>query len=136
MDEKNNKDSKEKEEEKKDQPTEETKKPDPPEPPKPKKKPELPPIKLTKSQTKLYTTKMVEHEAMKNQVAGVINQLGNEIRRGLAESFAEELGIDLSARKYEFDRETLTFIDFNILRERARMQQGMPRMQIPGHKDN
>lgn len=135
MDDKNNKDPKEKEE-KKDQPTEETKKPDPPELPKPKKPPELPPIQLTKTQTKLYTSKMVEHEAMKQQVAGVINQLGNEVRRGLVETFAEELDIDLTARKYEFDRETLTFIDFNILRERARMQQGMPRMTIPNRKDN
>lgn len=102
--------------------------------PKAKKKPELPPIPLTKSQLKLYRSKMIEHEAMKSQVAGVINQLGNEVRRGLVEGFAEENGIDLMAKKYEFDRETLQFVDFNVLRERLRMQQGMPQSLIPSSR--
>lgn len=100
------------------------------------KKPELPPINLTKTQLKLYTSKMVDIEAMKRQNEGIINSLGNEVKRNLVETFAEELGIDLTAKKYEFDRETLTFIDYNILRERARMQQGMPTMRIPSGKPN
>jgi len=121
------------EEETKDKPTEETK----PESPNPsEKKPELPPINLTKTQMKLYTGKVVEIEAMKRQNEGIINSLGNEVKRYLVEAFAEELGIDLTAKKYEFDRETLTFVDYNILRERARMQQGIPQMRIPSGKPN
>jgi len=123
-------------EETKDKPTEETKKPESPKPPQPEKKPELPPINLTKTQMKLYTGKMVDIEAMKRQNEGIINSLGNEVKRYLVEAFAEELGIDLTAKKYEFDRETLTFVDYNILRERARMQQGIPQMRIPSGKPN
>ena len=104
--------------------------------PQSEKKPELPPINLTKTQMKLYTGKVVEIEAMKRQNEGIINSLGNEVKRNLVETFAEELGIDLTTKKYEFDRETLTFIDYNILRERARMQQGMPTMRIPNRKPN
>jgi len=105
-------------------------------PPQSEKKPELPPINLTKTQIKLYTGKMVEIEAMKRQNEGIINSLGNEVKRNLVETFAEELGIDLTAKKYEFDNQTLTFIDYNILRERARMQQGIPTMRIPSGKPN
>lgn len=127
-------DKEKKETEEKDKPSEETK----PESPNPseKKKPEIPPINLTKTQMKLYTSKMVEIEAMKRQNDGIINSLGNEVKRNLVETFAEELGIDLTAKKYEFDNQTLTFIDYNILRERARMQQGMPTMRIPSGKLN
>jgi len=130
----NKEEKKETEEETKDKPAEETKKPEPPKPPPPEKKPELPPINLTKTQMKLYMSKMVDIEAMKRQNDGIINSLGNEVKRNLVETFAEELGIDLTAKKYEFDRETLTFIDYNILRERARMQQGMPQSLIPNRK--
>jgi len=122
-------------EENKGEATEETKS-ESPKPPQPEKKPELPPINLTKTQMKLYTSKMVDIEAMKRQNESIINSLGNEVKRNLVETFAEELGIDLTAKKYEFNRETLTFVDYNILRERARMQQGMPTMRIPNRKPN
>ena len=101
---------------------------------KPPEKPELPPIKLLPSQEKLYKKSMIDHQAMQEQAAGIVKSIAIENQRFLVEGFASELGIDLMEKKYEFDRETLTFIDYNILRQRAQARSGMPQMRIPGGK--
>jgi len=95
----------------------------------------LPPINLTKLEQKLYASKITEHNAMGNQVQGIVNQLNNllnqlatENRRLMVESFAENHDIDLTAKKYEFDMETVSFIDFRIVRERLRQQMGNPQL--------
>lgn len=89
--------------------------------------PKLEPIKLTKSQRRLYISRVGDIEAMKNQSVAIINDLGSDIKRTLVETFAEELGIDLSERKYGFDPQSQNFIDLNELKARA----GQPRMRIP-----
>ena len=102
-------------------------------PPKPEKPKELPPINLTKNQLKIYRMKMVEHESMRAQQNSIFDQVTNENKRALVEDFAEELGINLMERKYEFDRQTLTFRDFNVLKEQAQQQQ-MQQIRFPSGK--
>ena len=121
--------------------------PEPPEPPKEPKEPTeleelglveadmLEPINLTKLEQKLYASKVTEHNAMNTQFQGIVNQINNilnqvtnENRRLIVESFAENHDIDLTAKKYEFDMETLSFIDYRIVRERMRQQMGNPRL--------
>lgn len=93
-----------------------------------KEPPKVDPIKLTKSQRRLYINQVTDIEAMKNQSVAIIDNLGSEIKRSLVETFAEELGIDLSERKYGFDPQSQSFIDLNEIRKRA----GQARMRIPG----
>ena len=101
----------------------------------------LDPINLTKLEQKLYASKITEHNAMNTQFQGIVNQINNilnqvtnENRRLIVESFAENHDIDLTEKKYEFDMETLAFIDYRIIRERIRLQQGNPRLTIPGRR--
>ena len=103
--------------------------------PEPPKEPEyLPPIPFTKLEVKLYTSKVAVHIAMGNQVNNILNTLANENRRALQEVIAENHDIDLTERKYEFDAETLAFIDYKIIRERVRTQMGNPALTIPGRR--
>jgi len=93
------------------------------------KKPEfLEPIPLTKLEVKLYGSKVNEHISMGNQINNILNQLANENRRALQEEFAENHDIDLTEKKYEFDAETQSFIDYKIIRERVRQQMGNPQL--------
>jgi len=129
---------------------EEAKESEIPEPPKPPEEPKEPteleklglkeedmlePINLTMLEQKFYASKMTEHSAMGNQIQekvneinNILNQLANENRRLYVESFAENHDIDLTAKKYEFDMETLSFIDYRIVRERVRQQMKDPRL--------
>lgn len=94
------------------------------------KVPEVEPVKLTKTQRRLYINRVSDIEAMKSQSVAIIDNLGSEIKRTLVETFAEELGIDLSERKYGFDPQSQSFIDLNKLKART----GQPRMAIPRRK--
>lgn len=97
-----------------------------------KEPPKVDPIKFTKSQRRLYINQVTDIEAMKNQSVAIIDNLGSEIKRTLVETFAEELGIDLSERKYGFDPQSQSFIDLNEIRKRA----GQPRMRFPGGRSS
>lgn len=100
--------------------------------PEEKESPILKPIKLTKTQQKLYISRSLDIEAMREQINGIINNLGGEIRRNLVEGFADELGLsDALGIKYGFDRETMSFVDINELRKK----QGQPRPLIPGRRN-
>ncbi len=80
--------------------------------------PKVEPIKLTKSQLRLYRYWADEIMAIKIQTSNAIDMVGSELKKMLVETFADELNIDLSERKYGFDPQSQSFIDLNELRAR------------------